>query len=332
MSTSENENSRPAAAPLTAAPLTAASLTAVQRWLQAVIMNPDGVEAGLASAAAQEQISVEPRRVEEVISRSQNQTSVERLRIYADAYYSRLLECLGEEFPILKQTLGDETFDAFALEYLQQYPSRSYTLNELGANFARYLEETRPPSEDTSSGDADSIERKTESAPDWPEFLIDLARMEWTFSVVFDGPGTENQPPLTADSLVGLTDEQLSTAHLELAPCVKLLALRFPLNGYYTASRAGESPPLPPPRASWLAVSRREFIVRRHELAERQFVLLSALAAGDTVGAAIEQAAAGLPATADASDMIDSLESLATALGEWFRQWSADGFFTQVIR
>src|SRR6202022_3731779 len=95
-------------------------LAPVQRWLQAVVMHPDGVGAGLASDAARQHLDVAPADVEDVIERSAAQTSVERLSIYANAYYARLLECLGEEFPVLKQTLGEETFDAFALAYLQK--------------------------------------------------------------------------------------------------------------------------------------------------------------------------------------------------------------------
>src|SRR5690348_9320961 len=100
----------------------------VPRWMQAVIMHPDGFDAGLASEAARQHLDVAPEDVEKVVTRSISQTSVERLSIYANAYYARLLECLGEEFPVLKQTLGEETFDAFAFDYLQQYPSQSYTL------------------------------------------------------------------------------------------------------------------------------------------------------------------------------------------------------------
>ena len=79
-------------------------LEKVQRWMQSVIMHPEGVEAGLDSETARKHINVSPEQVEQVISPSQALSSVERLAIYANAYYARLLECLGEEFPVLKQT------------------------------------------------------------------------------------------------------------------------------------------------------------------------------------------------------------------------------------
>jgi hypothetical protein len=62
---------------------------------------------------------------------------MDRLAIYGTAYYARLLECLLEEFPVLVHALGEELFDAFAVGYLQKYPSRSYTLNDLATNIPR---------------------------------------------------------------------------------------------------------------------------------------------------------------------------------------------------
>ncbi len=292
----------------------------VQRWMQAVIMHPDGVDAGLASEAARRHLDVAPDDVEQVVSRSLAQTSVERLSIYANAYYARLLECLGEEFPVLKQTLGEETFDAFAFDFLQRYPSQSYTLGKLGENFARYLQETRPAANnEAQSGDAS--DDGGELPADWPDFLIELATIEWTFSQVFDGPGIEGQTPLTSEQLQSIDAEEWPSARLDVVPCLKLLALRFPVNAYYTAIRRGESPELPRPAPNWLAVTRRDFIVRRHELTERQFVLLSALAAGEMIGAAIERAAA-TPG--------GDLDQFALDLGEWFRDWAANDFFQRI--
>ena len=214
--------------------------------MQAVISHPEGVESGLDSPEPREHLSVASGDVEQVIAPSLAQSSVERLAIYANAYYARLLECLGEEFPILKQTLGDETFDAFAFGYLQTYPSRSYTLGKLGENFARFLDETRPDeSEQEAAADESESEAESVALPiGWPDFLVDLARLEWTFTQVFDGPGVEREPLLTAEQLQSVDPEKWPSAKLEVVPCFRLIALRFPVNAYYAAMRRGESPGL----------------------------------------------------------------------------------------
>src|SRR5947209_13115313 len=115
-----------------------ADLNVVQRWMQAVLMHPGGVAQGMASEEAQRLLQVPPAEVEKVLTRSETLTALERLAIYGSAYYARLLECLREEYPVLKHALGDEAFDAFAFGYLQKYPSRSYTLGKLGDLFSRY--------------------------------------------------------------------------------------------------------------------------------------------------------------------------------------------------
>src|SRR5271155_476952 len=119
-------------------------LEQIQRWMQAAIMHPVGIAEGIASPDARKHIDIGPDEAEMVVNRSRSQTALERLSIYGYAYYARLLECLREEFPVLKHALGDELFDGFAAEYLEQYPSRSYTLFHLGLDFPRFLAETRP--------------------------------------------------------------------------------------------------------------------------------------------------------------------------------------------
>src|SRR5579864_8315039 len=116
----------------------------LQRWFQAVITHTDGVDSGAGSQEAQRLIRLGPGQLERVITRSRALTAAERLAIYANAYHTRLLECLGEVYPLLKRTLGDKAFEVFAFGYLQEYPSRSYTLNDLGRSFPYYLEETSP--------------------------------------------------------------------------------------------------------------------------------------------------------------------------------------------
>lgn len=286
------------------------SLDVVQRWFQAVVTHPGGIEGGAASEEAQALIRLNRGELEAVVRRSRNLTAAERISIYANAYYSRLLECLGANYPILKQALGEEVFDSFAFEYLQQYPSRSYTLDHLGESFARFLEETRPAEEGEEIG--------------WPDFLIDLATFEWAVAKVFDGPGVEGKTLLTPETLQSFPPERFGEARMVPVPCLQVFTFRFPVNAYYTAARRvaeGEELPVPEPGEEHVALTRRDFVVRRYPLAAPQQALLRAILAGATVGEAIEAAAA-------ASDLDD--ESLAAELRAWFRFWVAEGFFLSV--
>ncbi len=122
-------------------------LEQIQRWMQSVLMHPGGVAEGMQSEAAREHIDLPPGEIEQVVGRSAALDGLERLEIYARAYYARLVECMEAEFPILARAVGEELFREFAVGYLECYPSRSYTLNHLGGRFAEYLAETFPSGE-----------------------------------------------------------------------------------------------------------------------------------------------------------------------------------------
>lgn len=286
--------------------MTGTPLDIVQRWFQAVVTHPGGVAAGSAGDEAQKLLRLDRGELETVVRRSRHLTAEERLSIYANAYWARLLECLGDCFPVLRTALGEEVFDSFAFEYLQRYPSRSYTLDRLGERFPQFLDETRPPE------------------ADWPDFLIDLARFEWTLAKVFDGPGVEGQKLLRHEDLDGLREappERFAAARLVPVVCLRLLASRYPVNAYYTAARhaeEGDEVPIPEPAEELVAILRRDFVVRRYPLSCPQHALLEAVLAGAPVGEALAAAAA-------ASDLDD--EALAASFQAWFRFWTAEGFF-----
>src|SRR5260370_20539279 len=221
-------------------------LDTIQLWMQAAIMHPVGVAEGIASAEARAHIDVGPEEAETVVTRSRALTALDRLAIYSCAYYARLLECIREEFPVLKHALGEEVFDAFAVGYLQQYPSRSYTLFRLSENFPRYLAETRPDGNGAYA--------------DWPDFLIDLATLEQTFNEIFDGPGVEREVLAIGDQLQTISPDRLLEARLVGVPCLRLLVLPYPVHLYFAAVRRHENPNLPEPAETFLAVTRREYL------------------------------------------------------------------------
>ena len=288
-------------------------LNTVQRWFQAVITHPDGVESGADAEAAQELIALKRSELEKIIRRSKNLTAEQRLGIYANAYYARLVECLRESFPVLARTLGREVFDAFAFDYLQRYPSKSYTLNRLGDGFADFLNETRPD------------ETKGAGAVGWPDFLIDLARLEWSIEQVFDGPGVERERVLSMEDLRGMDAAIFGEARIVPVVCLRLLEFRYPVNDYYSAVRklrdGDTTPELPLPGEQFLALTRRDYIVRRIELSGAQHALLSALQEGATVEDAIAVSASLWEGDASA---------LADAIRGWFSDWSAAGLFARI--
>jgi hypothetical protein len=180
-----------------------------------------------------------------------------RIEIYARGYRARLVGCLRDMYPGLRHALGAEVFEAFALDYLDAHPPSGYTLNALGARWPEHLEATRPQDER------------------WPAFVVDLARLELAFHEVYDGEGVEGEPPLRG--------EDLRDGALRAAPCLRLLRARYPVSGYLGAVRRGEEPPLPAPRATYVAVTRRDFAVTLTELDAPDYAALERLTRGEPI-------------------------------------------------
>lgn len=283
-------------------------LDQIQKWMQSVISHPEGVKAGVESTPAQEQIAVSPQSVEEVVTRSQSLSSLERLQIYANAYYTRLVECLRDEFPAVAHALGREAFDAYAVGYLQSYPSQSYTLGRLGENFPRFLAEI-------------PLQAPADAPEHFPAFIADLAALERCYSEVFDGPGSENQSPLSPEEFQNIPPDVWPAVRLVPVPSLRLASFRFPVHEYISGVRHEEGAEIPAPAETNLAINRRDFVVRRVPLNSVQFALLSNLAEGRPLGEAIERAWEQTGADDD---------DLASQLPIWFQEWAARRFFSRV--
>lgn len=286
------------------------NLEQIQRWMQSVIMHPGGVAEGVESPAARAHLDVTLASLDEVIRRSRALASDARLEIYVDAYYERLLECLREEFGATRHAVGDELFDALAFGYLQHYPSRSYTLCELGARFPRYLDESRlhanhPP-------DA--------APPTWPEFVVEMATFERVQREVYDAPGTEGMALFDSQRLHEVPADDFPDLRLVVAPCLRLCWLAHAVHEYWAAWKHELPPAVPDSRQTYLAITRLDYTLVRHELTGTQFALLESIVRGGTLANAV----------AAASEVAGDNSGLADELGEWFATWTRQGFFVGI--
>jgi hypothetical protein len=264
------------------------------------------LQAWMLDAIRQPGANVPAPDINALIVASRQQTANERLAVYSHAYFARLHDVLAELFPCLRHAVGDELFAEFAAGYLAAYPPTSYTLHRLADHFPEYLEATRP-------ADAPAL-----------AFVVDLARLEQAIDRVFDGPGPEELPPF-AFPVGGANAEQLQ---LMLVPGMELLALRFPASSYFTSWKNGEADQWPPAALQYVALFRRDFVVRRFELSRVQYMLLEQIASGATLAAAID-AAVSADADSDSSPKRLSPDAeLEEVLHDWFAMWGAAGFFT----
>lgn len=94
----------------------------------------------------------------------------ERFDIYHNAYHQRILESLEEDFPLLKQALGEENFSKLCREYLTKYPSEYWTLAEVGKNLSQFISQSALNNENHAS-QSTFLNYK---------YLAELANFEWT--------------------------------------------------------------------------------------------------------------------------------------------------------
>jgi len=278
------------------------SLDDLQRWFQAVTTHPGGVGAGLHSDEARSAIDADDAQA--VVAPSLQQSADERLAVYAHAYWARLVECLQEEFPVVRTAVGDDAFAGLAVDYLIAYPSRSYTLGQLGDRFADHLAATRPADDAFAAA------------------VVELGRLERACGEVFDAAGGETLGYLTDADLAAVPAERRGDLRLVSLPTFQLLRFECDANGWFTALRASGADADPPAdRTSFVALSRRDYIVRRKPLSHVQHALLSELRSGATLGRALATIAGEHPA---------AVHEIAASLGAWFADWAAAGFFRGV--
>ena len=180
----------------------------------------------------------------------------DRLAIYAVGYRARLLQSLRDDYPALRRLVGDTVFDLFATGYIAARPPRHFSLYELGAGFADYLEATRPQ----AGGELTALPAA-------------LARLERARAEVGRAEGVERlaaAPPTAAAAM-------LPGLRLGLPDSVRLLACDFDLVPLIEASERGGEAVVPAPGEHWLAVARSRWRVRVHRLEHWQFSWLEAL-------------------------------------------------------
>ena len=255
------------------------ALRTTQRWMQGVITDHGGAGTGVDPATG----GVPALVPKEVVHGSAGLSATQRLELYGRTYRRRLAGCLRESFPGLRHALGAELFDDFALDYLRAHPSRTYTLASLGAGWPAHLEATRP------DHDLPAHERER-----WPDFLVDLARLERTFSEVFDARGVEGDVLATAADMPDL-DARWDMVAVTPVACLRILEARFPVGGYLVAARRGENPRLPAPARCFVVVSRRDYVVTITQIDVAGHALLIELIAGASVSGAARAAGLALP-------------------------------------
>ncbi|MFZ0579641.1 MAG: putative DNA-binding domain-containing protein [Candidatus Acidiferrales bacterium] len=253
----------------------------------------------------------------QIIKPNDRLTSFERLEIYNRQYWFRILSGFAEDFPGLRAVLGGRRFDSLAKAYLTDCPSQSFTLRNLGSRLEGWLR------------------KHPRWAGERQNLAVGMARLEWADIEAFDG---KREPSLKPEELAGANPAKL---RLRLQPYISLLDLRYPVDDLllevrkdaenldvasnafserHKRKRVAAVAKLKP-SPIFLAVHRLDEDVYFRRLAREEFEILSQLHAGKTLNAAIDAALRQSPLPA---------EERAANVENWFRTWSALGWFCRL--
>lgn len=275
------------------------NLDSIERWLLAVVTHPDGAEGGLRCGEA---MALAPQAVddaESMVTRSASLTAMERLEVYANMYYWRLVDVMYEDLRATHRALGADEYVRLARAYLHAHPSRTYRLGLLSRGFADFLAE-----------EAEEVPHR--------RFVAELARLERALEEVFS---EEHEDPITTKELEAVPPDAWPGAVFLFVPALRLLSFEYPVNAYYQAHLDDEEPSIPDPEKSRVLVYRSEQSVWRSELSLPQFVVLSRLCGGDSFGEALE-ACTLLPGV--------DVEAIIADIGSWFRKWAGLGLISRI--
>ena len=272
-------------------------LDRLQRWMQAVVVDPGNEHEAPSAPAARAEVP--PERVADVIRPSRTLGAVERVGIYHGMYLLRMEEALAADYPGLKHLLGERRFFELVRGYVQEYPSRHFSLNRLGGRLPEYVRR------------APALPRRA--------FCHDLARLELTINDVFDAPQT---PAVAMDAIAAVPADAWETVRLVPVAAFALADFRHPVSAYLDSVRDDDGHTHPPLRRrdTWVAVYRRDYSVWRQDLSRAAYLVLSELAAGRTVGEAVSAALR----------LRGRHRPTEQALFRFFRDWTAAGMFRAV--
>ena len=255
---------------------------------------------------------------ERIIKPNDRLTSVERLQIYNQVYWYRILSSLAEDFPGLRAIIGQENFDRLLVAYLTECPSHSFTLRNLGSRLEKWLGE------------------HPEFAGKNQRIALDMVRLEWADIDVFD---SEELPKISEGDLATLGEDPV----FHLQPYLRLLDFAYPVDELLLQLRSDEEGEetetdiasnvvmmesahrkqtkrrsLPKPKKVYVAVHRQDNDVYFKRLQPEAFALLRALQQGKPLSEAI----------ADSVNWTRrKVEFITVRVHDWFANWSSLGWF-----
>jgi len=272
----------------------------LQALLYRLITAPEGVAAGFAAERSPGPQTLDD--LERLIESDDRLSAGQRLEIYANAYFYRILECLKEDFPATLTTLGDDNFHNLITGYLIEYPPTEPSISYAGRYLGEFLR------------DHPFIEQ-------WP-FLADLARLERTLIEVFHAADAK---PLDAATMRSVAPEDWPGFGMRTHPALAIVDCCWRVDEFLRAMETAEagadgSPQAPARSPVSVLVWRKSSQVHYRALEHPERAALDVARAGTKFSAICEAIAADIGETDDDGGQVVLVSRLLA-------RWLDDGVF-----
>ncbi len=210
------------------------------------------------------------RDVPEGLCDPQGRPAGKRFDVYRNNVVASLVEALATGFPVIEKLIGAGRFRQLAVEYSRAHPPRSPLMMHMGGDLPAFLEGFAP-----LAGYG---------------YLADVARLELAMRASYHAA---DAAPLDPSRLAALPPEALGAARLTLAPSVRLVESRWPIVQLWRFNMEGG--PKPGAVAETALVTRPGYDPQITAIGAGDAAFLTALAAGQTIGAAADAATGRAP-------------------------------------
>ncbi len=214
----------------------------MQRLLWRLITDSDGVESALVSEG-----DAAGRQIDELLRSDRGVRAIERLSVYANAYFSRIRDSLRDDFGALAWSLGDDAFHDLIKTYLLVRPPTHPSLREAGTGLPQHLR-TEPFASIFSRHCA---------------WAAELASLERAIAEAFFAPDTA---AVDREQLAGLSPDAWEDLRFGLSPSARVLECEWPVHRVREEFECHAGTGIPP---TTLARSRTNLLVWRRD--ERVF-------------------------------------------------------------
>jgi hypothetical protein len=208
---------------------------------------------------------------EALIHGDERLSASERIGIYANAYFYRLLECIAEDFPATLAVLGADNFGGLVKEYLREHPPTEPSLLYAGLYLADFLNDHR-------------------FAERWP-FVADLAKLERAVLDVFHAT---NAPALSLETLRPVPSEEWPALKLRTHPAVEIVHSEWRIGDVLHAVDQGREWTDPEREETSVLVWRQNALVSYRNLEPVEREALVVVSRGASFAAVCETMEAGI--------------------------------------